>query len=319
MKNDGIVTRPVRKAQIVRDSENNLYSDIPFDPFEGEDGYDDECDNDCTTPDVEDYREEGSNTKEADISTVKFAEEIKVDFIPSIDFRIMCRFLGLSSVNDVKNHPYSECPLITMMLMESLINFMESDGYTFEGELNFDRQGNSIPPEKTVWKIGGKEVSFTSTGFMYFKNTAKANTNDKSANLVFYLFTNLDHGVASITCYTPGEKTSENVIQKLEVYTKANNCLRGLKLRDINMYSGDFSEVEPKPECTWDNYYYPDGVKDIFDLEVFGFLKNVEEYNSHGITKRGIIMTGEPGCVIAGTEIKIRKKKKEGKHKIIIK
>jgi len=283
-KDERIVTRPVKKAQIVRDNENELYSDIPFDPFDGEDcdsTYDGEtCDN---------------NSDGVDISTVKFAEEIKVDFIPSIDFRIMCRFLGLNSVNDVKNHPYSECPLITMILMESLIHYMESDGYTFEGELNFDRQGNSIPPEKTVWKIGGKEVSFTSTGFMYFKNVAKANTNDKSANLVFYLFTNLEHGVATITCYTPGEKTSENVIQKLEAYTKNHNCLRGLKLRDINMYSGDFSEVEPKPDCTWDNYYYPDGVRDIFDSEVFGFLKNVEKYNAHGITKRGVMLFGEPG------------------------
>lgn len=288
-KNDVIVANPVRQAQIISEQEEEIYACNPLEAFE-EDFTDD-------VPMNKDEYEDSLNKDvgDIDISSVKFADEIKVDFIPSIDFRIMCRFLGLSSVNDVKNHPYSECPLITMILMESLIKFMESDGYAFEGELNFDRQGNSIPPEKTVWKIGGEEVSFTTTGFMYFKNTEKAKNNDKSANLVFFLYTNLDHGMATITCYTPAEKTSESTIQKLERFTKENNCLRGLKLRDINMYSGDFSEVEPKPECTWDKYYYPDGVRDIFELEVFGFLKNVEEYNLHGITKRGIILTGDPG------------------------
>ena len=307
-----VVTRPYRGADIVKEQKSNLNAVTPYDPFDNEDdGY---YEQDMSE---EEYADSvNKDADDADVSTVSFAEDIKVHFIPSIDFRIMCHFLGLTSVNDVKNHPYSECPLITMMSMESLVKFMESEGYSFEGELNFDRQGNSIPADKTVWKIKGEEVSFTTTGFMYFKNTK---SKDNNSNLVFYVFTNLDQGVASITCYTPSEKASEDTIQKMEQFTKDNNCLRGLKLRDVNMYSGDFTEVEPRPECNWENYYFTEDVKDIFELEVFGFLQNVDKYNEHGITKRGVMLHGAPGCVVKGTKIKIRKKKKEGKHNIFYK
>ena len=287
-KEKSVVTRPYRGADIVREQTNKCIEGLECYPID-----DDECFGE--DPDAQIAETSTHNTEELDVSSVKFANDIKVDFIPSIDFRIMCRFLGLTSVNDVKNHPYNECPLITMMLMESLVRFMKHEGYSFEGELNFDRQGNSIPPEKTVWKVKGREVSFTTTGFMYFAHKKKMKKQDKSSNLVLFLYTNLDHGVASITCYTKSSKTSEKVVCNLEKFTEKKNCLRGMKLRDINMYSGTFVEVEPREECTWDNYYYTDDVQDIFELEVFGILKNVKQYNEHGITKRGIIVQGPPG------------------------
>ena len=46
---------------------------------------------------------EPTRVKVIDDASVKFADEIKIDFIASIDFRIMCRFLGTGAVNDIKN------------------------------------------------------------------------------------------------------------------------------------------------------------------------------------------------------------------------
>ena len=54
------------------------------------------------------------------------------------------------------------------------------------------------------------------------------------------------------------------------------------------------------------NYYYTDDVQGIFENEVFGFLNNVEEYNAHGMTKRGVIIFGKPGtgkCLAKGTTV----------------
>ena len=83
------------------------------------------------------------------------------------------------------------------------------------------------------------------------------------------------------------------------------------------MYSSSFTEIRDFGDYTWDRYYYPQEIRDLFELEVFGFLNNASEYNKEGIVKRGIILHGKPGCVLKGTKITIRKKKKEGKHSII--
>ena len=244
----------------------------------------------------------------------KFADQIKIDFISSIDYRILCRFLGVTTVNDIKNHPYQSHPLITLILMESLMRFMESEGFIYVGELNFDQHGNSIPPEKNPWTVKGKETTFTITGFIYFEKRGK----DRTHNIAFFVFADLEKGGTSITAYSTDTNRSKQIINDLVKYAKENNCLRGAKLRDINMISASFSEVNVAEKFNWKNYYYTDEIKDLFDLEVFGFLNNVKQYNNRGIFKRGIILHGRPGCVLAGTKIRIRKKKKEGRHKVIV-
>ncbi len=247
------------------------------------------------------------------VGTAKFADQIKIDFIPSIDYRILCRFLGVTTVGNIKNHPYQSHPLITLILMESLEKFMKSKGFNLVGELNFDQNGNSIPPDKNPWTVQGKETTFTITGFAYFESS----TGEKTDNIAYFLYSNLDRGLASITCYSTDTVRSKDFVNELQTYSKQHNCLRGAKLKDVNMISASFSEVEINEKYTWDNYYFPENIKELFHLEVLGFIKNVEKYNKCGITKRGIILHGKPGCVLADTKIKIRKKKKEGKHKII--
>ncbi len=256
----------------------------------------------------------GEEISDKNIAGVKFADEIKIDFINSIDYRILCRFLGLTQVNDVKNHPYQGIPLLVLMTMQCIKPFMVDKGYSYAGELNFDREGNSRPTLKTVWRLKGKDISFVNTGFLYFE---KKDQKDKKQNVVFFVYTSIENGTCGITCYTTGRKYSENIMEGLEKYTKKNNCLRGNKFKDIMLYLGEFTSLENMPEFNWENYYFPEELKDLFELEIFGFLKEVKKYNDHGINKRGLILYGRPGCVIRGTKINIRKKKKEGKHQII--
>ncbi len=272
---------------------SNTYSTISSEVSEQLECVDDPiCENDimqeaplnCTQPSKEE--------KEELLSQVKFSDQIKIDFIPSIDYRILCRFLGVTSVNDIKNHPYQSHPLITLILMESLIGFMKKEGYDMAGELNFDANGNSIPPEKNPWTVKGKETTFTTTGFLYFEKIE----GKRKDNVAFFLFTNLDRGGASIMCYSTDTNKSKDIVNELQVYSKNFNCLRGAKLKDVNMISASFSEVEVSKDYTWDNYYFSKEIRDLFQLEVFDFVKNVKKYNECGITKRGLIMHSRPGC-----------------------
>ncbi len=296
-----IVTSPVKDSsvgvEIARGVERNTGFDVPT---EDENGI-------CEAPSIDWDDERGRTPKDLEeaakwaktqedeeaerIGTVKFADQIKIDFIPSIDFRILCRFLGVTTVGNVKNHPYQSHPLITLILMESLERFMKSKGFDFVGELNFDQHGNSIPPDKNPWSVQGKETTFTTTGFLYFESK----TGDKKDNVSYFVFSDLDRGGASITCYSTDTKRSKDFINDLQIYAKQNNCLRGAKLKDVNMISASFSEVELNEKYTWDNYYFPESIKTLFELEVLGFIQNVEKYNACGITKRGIILHGLPG------------------------
>lgn len=247
---------------------------------------------DCTTDEASSSMVgDGDFVKKGCKLSQEFAETIKVDFIPSIDYRILCRFLGVSSVNEIENHPLSEMPLLAMMMMESVTGFMNSKGFHHVGELNFDSHGNSIPPEKNPWIIKGKETSFTTTGFLYFRSQTGVDTD----NVAYFVYTDLERGVSSITCFTNKAERSKLMIHELKEYTKANNCLRGSKLRDINLYAGTFSEIEESPKYTFENYYYSQEMIDLFELEVFGFINNIDKYNKENIYKRGFIIHGKPG------------------------
>lgn len=294
MNNKNIAT-PVRQSSVGVEIARQVERAIAFDePDDMED-----CTEPClydssTTPDDLKTQEKWSKKQEeknAAAGTANFSDQIKIDFIPSIDYRIMCRFLGATTVGEVKNHPYQSHPLITLILMESLEDFMNSKDFNLVGELNFDQNGHSIPPEKNPWHVQGKETTFTITGFLYFES----NSRKKKDNVVYFLYADLDRGGSQITCYSTDTNKSKNLVNDLEEFSKAHNCLRGAKLKDVNMISASFSEVKVNKKYTWDNYYFPENIKELFDLEVLGFIENVEKYNACGINKRGIILHGKPG------------------------
>ena len=223
------------------------------------------------------------------LRSVSFADDIAIDLIRSVDYRIMCRFLGITSISAIKAYPYKQIPLITHLLMQSLVSFMLEEGCDYAGELNFDREGNLIPCQKAAWHVNKKDMVFTNAGFMYFEGERKDN------NVVFFLYTNVQEKISLMTCYTRDKKRSEAIMQKLENYAKAHNCLKGTRLKDINMFTSSFAEVDCLPEANWENFYFSQTIRELFNLEVFGFLKNVKQYNEAGITKRGIILHGRPG------------------------
>lgn len=226
------------------------------------------------------------------IASEKFANEIKLDFIKSVDYRIMCRFLGLNGVTEVKSYPYKGLSIIVNLLEQVINDYMKDSGYAFVGELNFDRNGDSIPVEKKVWKIDNKELIYAIGGFLYYEKIG----GNRKDNIVFYNYYDHEHEIYQLSCFSPDDIKCEEVVNNLEKYAKEHNCLRGSKLKDIDLHYSTFSIVNSEPEkYTWENYYYPEGVRELFDNEIFGFLDDIKTYNSYGINKRGVILHGKPG------------------------
>jgi hypothetical protein len=234
--------------------------------------------------------DENRNIIEA-VKTVNFGKDIEVMLINSTSLRILCYFLGLQRVNQLKAAGYSKSPLVTLLVMERIVAYMESKGFVLAGELAFDDEGNAIPVTKHAWNVGSKTVSFTCTGSLYFDKC----TDNKNENVVFSLTTHLSNRLTNIACITDNDQKSVDFIDGLELYTRKNNCLRGKKLKDINITGATFEEVGDCSKYNWENFYYDDEVKTLFNREIFGFINNIEEYNKRGISKRGVMFYGCPG------------------------
>jgi SpoVK/Ycf46/Vps4 family AAA+-type ATPase len=235
--------------------------------------------------------EDDTDYSEDDIGSLRFGEEIKILLIDTVEYRLICHFLGVNNPKDIQNSVYKHVALIGQMNQQCLIPFLESEGYDFAGEIYFD-QGQPVPVAKQTWSIKGKEYGFTCTGYMFFE---KRGAKNKTENLAAFCWTDYGNGLAGITLYSESVKRSKQVLESLEQYTKNHNCLRGGKLRDVSMSSSTFSEVVTTKKHNWDNYYFPKHIRNLFELEVFGFLKSTDRYNKLGINKRGVLMYGPPG------------------------
>ncbi|NJL70816.1 MAG: hypothetical protein HC888_04005 [Candidatus Competibacteraceae bacterium] len=230
--------------------------------------------------------------------------------IPHSDYRMMCWWAKANSVAQLKSSHYSEIPMIALILMQAEHRFMKGKGYSFAGEISFDQQGNPVPVTPHTWTVKGEEHIFTRAGYLFFEHES----GNSEKNVVIYNYSDFARGSAGIVVYAKDDQIAKKYINELEEYAKTDNCLRGAKMRDINMMNATFVEVKQTRVYSWDTFYYPERVRSMFELEVFGFLENAERYNARGITKRGIMMHGPPGCVTAETKIRIRQKSDDGFH-----
>lgn len=232
---------------------------------------------------------EGQPVLEDGLPISEFIEEVKILFIPGADQRLICYFLGTSSTTNIKTAGESDVMMIGMIRQQALKSFMASRGYRFAEEVNMDDYGNRCNVQTHTWKVNRKPVVFTCGGYLFFEHES----GDKSKNVV--MFNRCCKDMASTTCFATNEDTASSLINELDEYAKKNNVLRGLKMRDIDMFSGHYDEVNPHKEYSWETFYYPQRVIDLFELEVFGFLNNTKKYNDYLIEKRGILMHGRPG------------------------
>ena len=218
-----------------------------------------------------------------------FIEEVKILFIPGADQRLICYFLGSSAAKDIKTSGETTICMISQLKMQSQIAFMESRGYKFVEEVNIDEYGNRIGVGKHTWNANKKPIVFTTTGYLFFQH----HSGDKSQNIVMHNMTG--KGMGAITCYATNESFAGLLMNDLAEFAKHNNALRGVKMRDIDMLEGTYEEIRPQKEYTWDTFYYPQRVRDLFELEVFGFLANTKKYNDKNIYRRGLLLHGNPG------------------------
>lgn len=232
-----------------------------------------------------------AGTISKEVRGMKFLDEIKILLIPQPHLRLVCQYLAVDDVSKVKGTADSRVAMIGLILQSSIRDYMQSNGFKFEGEFLLTNQGAIIPAEQHTWTLNGDVKSFTCDGIMFFD----AGTGRRQDNIVIQVATDFPHGKAIVHCYANTEKKAKLLLDALEVFAKQNNCLRGGKLRDVNVNAGTFVEVTGTNNHTWENFFYPKAIKNMFDLEVFGFLENREKYNKYGIRKRGVLLHGPPG------------------------
>lgn len=236
------------------------------------------------------FRTYKDDDKAAMLKDCSFSSFANILTIGHTHLRIICYYLGIESPKDISRHANRGEPLIASILMETVPRFMESRGYVKDGQLNFNNQGDLIPCGSESWSLRGKNIKFTNSGYLFFKDLQ--NKDDK---FVFELTMNIDHGYGSISVYHQCENKAKSILLDLDEFAKENNCLKGCNLASINIYASQFSEVKTHSKYAWHKYYYDESIKDLFDLEVFGFLKDTDKYSKVGITKRGILLYGRPG------------------------
>lgn len=221
---------------------------------------------------------------------VDFISSMPVLLIPAVDQRIICYFLGVDQMTDVASNIGASVPMIAFMQMQVLPQFMAEKGYKFAGETSFTQDGDAAPVNKQFWTVGGKTFNFTCGGFQFYEAESKED------NVVILLYNDPSTGAAGIKAFSANAELPASLILEIDQYTKKHNCLKGAKLRNINVFAATFSEVSVDAEKhNWNHYFYPENVQSLLDLEVFGFLDNPERYNKQDIFARGILTHGEPG------------------------
>tara|TARA_Y100000310_G_C20667207_1_gene808237 strand:+ start:804 stop:2474 length:1671 start_codon:yes stop_codon:yes gene_type:complete len=225
------------------------------------------------------------------LRALKFGKDAEILAIGASNWRIMCYFLDTNSPKHVSHTSSAGIPIVILLSMQAISQFMKEKGYIFAGELAFDQHGSIIPVGTCTWEIREDEITFTESGYLFFE----APNEEKEKNMVFSVGVDRHARVGAVHCFSKDKDLSKKTIVELTEFSKDHNCLRGHKIRDLNIFDATFKSVPVNGSHTWDNFYYPDNIKTLFELEVFGFLDNAEKYNKKNIKKRGVLLHGPPG------------------------
>jgi len=228
--------------------------------------------------------------EETDPDLIRFDEETRVISIGSIDYRHICYHLGVSDISEFHQASYLNLPLISLLLIEAIPRYMATKGFKFIGEKNFNRDGDVIPCDKQTWNAREQEFLFTINGFLFFKNLE-----DPEKNVAFYVYCRIQDNSVGIKCYARGKDVPSATLAEIDSFAKNHNCLRGCRLKDINLMTADFSEIPIGPQYTWEKFYFSQSIIELFQEEILGFLERTKEYNARGLNKRGIMLHGSPG------------------------
>lgn len=201
--------------------------------------------------------------------------------------RVMCYNLNIESIDKMKEAMEDFPTLIGFLLSSNIEKYMSSLGYTLEGKSNFSGDGEFLVPcRETIWDTGKEDISLLTEGYLFFLNR------DNGEKCFFRIGADR---CAFISFITDSSERSNFLLRGLVEYTKGNNCLRGAKIKDANIFKGSFEKFICDKENNWDNFCYDNEIKELIELELFGYLNNIEEYNSMGIHRRGILVHGCPG------------------------
>jgi len=237
-------------------------------------------------------KKQGGSILAGMVSNQQFKKDLHILMITSIYRRIICHFID--QIEEAKLGEISRFYNVFMGFLhaEQIINFMQSMGFKFVEEIDFDPNGDLTPVVKEMFFYKENPIIFTTCGFLFFEYN---DGSQKRENIVIRVYHDKGNRQVNICIYSRERELSAKFIENLSEFTKKNSSLHGCKMRDLRIDIAEYTEIIPTQKDSWDRYYCSPDIKKICDTEVFGLVNNVDKYREAGIERRGILFHGDPG------------------------
>lgn len=191
------------------------------------------------------------------------------------------------------------------IMQYNLLGFLEDLGFSLVD--NFAIRESEFLTQSRKIKVQCEENRFFdaySDAYLFFKNKKSL------SKLCIKINKNYGNNGFYYEIFSDCEKS--DLLIRWKEHSQKNNFYKGKKI------SVDCSFLNIDKNITWDDVIIDEKIKMVIKKNIENLFSISDALKKNGILlKRGIIVAGAPGCVVAGTKIKVRKKKEEGIHKII--
>lgn len=196
------------------------------------------------------------------------------------------------------------------IMQYNLLEFLKDLGFSLIDDFSI-RDSEFLTQSRKI-KVQCEENSFFdaySDAYLFFENKDLL---DKDSSNKVCIKVNKNYGNNGFYYEIFSNCEKSNLLIEWKEYSQKNNFYKGKKI------SADCSFLNIDKNITWDDVIIDEKIKEVIVKNIENLFSISDALKRNGILlKRGIIVEGAPGCVVAGTKIKVRKKKEEGIHKIV--
>lgn len=185
--------------------------------------------------------------------------------------------------------------------------FETNQGYTKSGETYYDDSGEVAVTFENLETDLDKFVKVYKNAMIMYEKTAENNSSTSKEKLCVSIN---KYGPREIVYRVYAPLGKDGLLQQWIKYAHANNMYKGKKI------DADCQFLKLK-DVTWGDLILPKKTQALIRSRVNEMFDLKEYLDANDIPlKGGVILAGPPGCVLAGTKIKVKKVSEEGKHTI---
>jgi len=178
--------------------------------------------------------------------------------------------------------------IIAFLIMNNLKEIMKQQG--FEKSFSFlCEDGQVSTPTIETWNVDDEQKEFVKRGmYLFWEKDVCSQEN------IFVQINSVDSENSVLTIFSTNKQQGIDLLAHLQEYTKKDNVLQKCCMKDMYL-GGTFETLQFTDQFSFDNFYYEQKIIDLCDVEIVGFLKNLDAYVQLGMFKRGLLCHGEAG------------------------